>query len=188
MSGRFPVLLSLLAAAILSGACGPAAEVGPEGEAAVQAAPISGMYEVSGLTVATQTGDKRDIAGKIVLAEDGDTYTAKFHLTTLFPVGPETLPAEVIGSGTDSIAGRTLEGTAATQLVIAMIPGVDPAFAYVPRTVTKRLVSTSVGTIAADGSMTIEIENQPAEGEEYVPTRTTLRGHRVSAAGLGDVD
>jgi hypothetical protein len=186
MSGRLPVLPSLLAAASLCGACGPATEVGPEGEAAAQVAPISGRYEVSGLTIATQTGEKRDIAGKIVLAEDGDTYTASFSLTTLYPVGPEALPAEVIGSGTGTIEGRKLEGTAATQLVIAMIPGVDPAFAYVPRTVTKRLVSTSVGTIAADGSMTIEIENQPAEGEEYVPTRTTLQGRRVSAAGIGD--
>jgi hypothetical protein len=142
------------------------------------------MYEVSGVTVATQTGNKREISGKIILAEDGDAYTATYSLTTLYPVGAERLPAEVIGKGEGSIDGRRLEGTAATQLVIAMVPGVDPAFAFVPRTVTTRLVSKSVTTIAADGTVMIKIENQPAEGEQYAPTITTLHGRRISAAGV----
>jgi len=67
-----------------------------------------------------------------------------------------------------------------------MVPGVDPAFAFVPRAVTKRLVSKSLTTIAADGTVMIKIENSPAEGEQYAPTITTLRGHRTSTAGFGD--
>ncbi len=186
MRGRLPVLLFLVWAASLWGACGPEAEPGARGEAAVPPTPISGMYEVSGVTVATRTGDKREISGKIILAQDGDAYTATYSLTTLYPVGAETLPAEVIGKGEGTIDGRKLEGTAATQLVIAMVPGIDPAFAFVPRTVTTRLVSKSVTTIADDGTVMITIENQPAEGEQYAPSITTLRGRRVSAAGIGD--
>ena len=187
MSGRLAFLVILVWAASLWGACGPEAEPGAEGEAAVPPAPISGMYEVSGVTVVTHTGDKREISGKIILAEDGDAYIATYSLTTLYPMGAENLPAEVIGKGEGTIDGRKLEGTAATQLVIAMVPGVDPAFAFVPRTVTTRLVSNSVTTIAADGTVTIKIENRPAEGEQYAPTITTLHGRRTSAAGIGNI-
>jgi hypothetical protein len=186
VSGRLAFLVILVWAASLWGACGPDAEPGAEGEAAAPPSPISGMYEVSGVTVVSQTGDKREISGKIILAEDGDAYTATYSLMTLYPVGGENLPAEVIGKGEGTIDGRRLEGTAATQLVIAMVPGVDPGFAFVPRTVTKRLVSNSVTTIAADGMAMIKIENQPAEGEQYAPTITTLRGHRTSAAAIGN--
>ena len=133
MSDRLPFLVILVWAASLWGACGPEAEPGAEGEASFVPAPISGMYEVSGVTVVTQTGDKREISGKIILAEDGDAYIATYSLTTLYPMGAENLPAEVIGKGEGVIDGRRLEGTAATQLVIAMVPGVDPAFAFVPR-------------------------------------------------------
>ena len=186
MSGRLAFLVILVWAASLWGACGPEAEPGAEGEAAVPPSPISGMYEVSGVTVVTQTGDKREISGKIILAEDGDAYIATYSLTTLYPMGAENLPAEVIGKGEGVIDGRRLEGTAATQLVIAMVPGVDPGFAFVPRTVTTRLVSNSLTTIAADGTVMIKIENAPAEGEQYAPTITTLRGHRTSTPGFGN--
>ena len=108
MSGRLAFLVILVWAASLWGACGPEAEPGAEGEAAVPPAPISGMYEVSGGTVATQTGDKREISGKIILAQDGDAYTATYSLATLYPVGAEKLPAEVIGKGEGTIDGRKL--------------------------------------------------------------------------------
>jgi hypothetical protein len=166
-------------------ACGPGAGDGSE---AADAPPIAGMYEVSGSTIAIGSGEKRTISGKIILAEEDGEYTATFNLTTMFPVGGEAFPAEVIGKGEGTIQGRELTGTAETQLVIATVPGVDTAFAYVPRTVTTRLESTSKTTIAADGTVAIQIENQPAEGEDYQPTRTTLRGHRVSTAGVGGPD
>ena len=69
--------------------------------------------------------------------------------------------------------------------MVASVPGVDPGFAFIPRSVSTRIVSSTVATIAADGSVSIEIENRPGPGEDYSPTRTTLRGRRVSAAGLG---
>jgi hypothetical protein len=175
-------LLSLLGLA-----CGPGAEDGAGGAepAEAPAVPIAGMYEVSGVTVTAATGDERAISGSVILAEDGARYTATFNLTTTYPGAEEALPAEVIGKGEGTIDGRTLLGTAQTQLVMATVPGVDPGFAYIPRLVSTRIVSDSVTTIARDGTVHIEIENSPAEGEDYASTRTTLRGRRVSAAGVG---
>jgi hypothetical protein len=184
MRSRSAVSLSLLWVASLAGGCGPAEDPEAPVVAEMPVAPIAGMYEVSGITVATESGDKRDISGRIILARDGDHYTATFSLATLFPLGVESLPTEVIGKGEGRIDGRKLEGMAQTQLVIATVPGIDPGFAFVPRTVTKRLVSTSVATIANDGTLTIEIANQPAEGETYAPTRTTLRGRRIASGVL----
>jgi hypothetical protein len=178
--------LGLLAAFGLAGGCGgeeTALEAAPEATA-----PIGGLYEVHGTTVGLESGHKREIAGTVILAEDGDRYTATFNLTTTYPGAEEALPAEVIGKGQGAIDGRTLRGSAQTQLVMATVPGVDPGFAFVPRMVSTRIVSETVTTIAADGTVSIEIENQPAPGESYAPTRTTLRGERVSAVGIGGFD
>ena len=134
-------LLALVWIGVL--ACGPGAGDGSEAAPAAPAAPIAGMYEVSGSTIAIGSGEKRTLSGKIILAEQEGKYTATFNLTTMFPVGGEALPAKVIGKGEGTIQGRELTGTAETQLVITTVPGVDTAFAYIPRTVTTRLVSTS---------------------------------------------
>lgn len=152
----------------------------------VQASPIAGMYEVTGVTVAVESGHKREIAGTVILAESGDSYTATFNLNTTYPGADQALPAEVIGKGEGLIDGRTLRGTAETQLVMATVPGIDPGFAYVPRMVSTRITSNTVATVATDGTVSIEIENQPMKGTEYAPTRTTLHGSRISAAGIGD--
>ncbi len=176
--------LMLLAWAVFSLACGGGESVEAEAPAA-EATPISGRYEVKGVTIALESGHRRDIAGTVILAEDGGTYTAAYQLQTTYPGAEEALPAEVIGTGVGTVEGRTLRGTAQTQLSMATVPGVDPGFAYVPRMVSTRIVSTSVTTIATDGTVTIEIESQSAGGEDYAPTRTTLRGTRISAAGIG---
>ncbi len=96
-----------------------------------------------------------------------------------------------ISAGPERTLGTTFpfQGKDLSQIeppgVDCLVPGVDPGFAFVPRTVTTRLVSKSVTTIADDGTLMITIENQPAEGEQYAPSITTLRGRRVSAAGIG---
>jgi hypothetical protein len=182
MSVRAFLILLVWSAIFL--ACG-GGESG-EGEApAAEATPISGRYEVKGVTISLESGHRRDIAGTVILAEDGGTYTAAFQLQTTYPGAEEALPAEVIGTGVGSVEGRTLRGTAQTQLSMATVPGVDPSFAFVPSMLSTRIVSTSVTTIASDGSVTIEIENRTAGGDNYAPTRTTLRGTRISAAGIG---
>jgi hypothetical protein len=151
----------------------------------IEATPIPGRYEVRGSTVAIESGHKRDIAGIIILSEEGERYTATFDLATTYPGAEAALPAQVIGKGEGTIDGRTLRGTAQTQLVMASVPGVDPGFAFIRPQVSTRLISKTVATIAPDGNLSIEIENQPAEGEDYAPTRTTLHGSRVSALGIG---
>lgn len=178
-------LALLLALALAAAGCRSDSEVAPEDEAPAEVAPISGLYRVSGHTAPAKGGRKRAISGTIVLTDQGDSYTASFNLTTVYPGEGEDLPADVIGHGEGTIEGRTLRGTAQTQLVVTTVPGVDPAFAYIPRTVTTRLVSTTMTTLTPEGGVSIEIENVPAPGEEYVPTRTKLMGNRISAAGLG---
>jgi hypothetical protein len=142
--------------------------------------PIAGMYEVGGVTVDLESGSERKISGKIILNQQGETYTATFALDTLFPTERGNLEAEVIGTGTGNIDGRMLTGSAETQVIVSTVPGIDPGFAFVPRTTTKRIVSASVTTVAEDGSVQVEIESNPAQGEVYSPTRTTLRGNRIS--------
>ena len=174
----------LLALPALWLACGGEPEA-PEAGAAAEAVPIGGRYEVKGVTVSLESGHQREIAGIIIIAETEGGYSSTFNLTTTYPGADQALPAEVIGRGEGTVDGRSLEGTAETQLVMATVPNVDPNFAFIPRMVSTRIASTTRATIAADGSVTIQIENRPAEGEDYAPTRTTLHGARVSAAGIG---
>lgn len=162
---------------LLATGCGGASDEAVE----IEATPIAGQYEVSGTTIVTATGSQREITGTVILAEEGERYTATFHLTTVFDGASGVMPAEVIGKGSGTINGRELRGTAETQLVISTVPGIDPAFAFIPRTTSTRLQSNSVTSIAADGTVAIQIENAPAEGEDYAPTRTTLRGKRIGA-------
>jgi hypothetical protein len=171
-----------LAAWLVLVACGRAEQPATE-TAQGQEAPIPGMYRVQGATVDLATGERREIGGTVILAVEGDSYTATFHLTTSFPApGTDPVAAEVIGKGEGRVEGRTLTGTAHTQLVVATVPGVDPSFAFIPRQVSTRLISDSVTTIARDGSVTIRTDSRGEPGEEYSPTRTTLRGSRIAAA------
>ena len=182
-AARIPsiVLLALLLA------CGRE----PEGSAALDAPgdgaavesvplPISGIYDVEGVTAplgGRRGGEgERRIAGTVILKRDGDTYSATFKLDTTFPGRDELLQADVIGTGQGTISGRTLTGSTKTQLVVATIPGVDTEFAFIPRIVGARIVSTSQTEVAPDGRVIIELQNRPAEGEDYAPSQTRLTG------------
>jgi hypothetical protein len=183
---RFRVLLTVLSLVLYGAtACQPAAE-NEVAEEPIVLSPIAGTYEVSGTTTESTTGDRREISGTVILTENGSNYTATFHLNTDFPAGEGVLPAEVIGMGSGTIDGRELRGIAETQLVISTVPGIDPAFAFIPRTTTTRIVSSSTTKIAANGEVVIEIQSQPAEGETYAPTRTLLRGRRLDTRLAGE--
>jgi hypothetical protein len=177
-----------LAAALLAApfACGsPETSEQASGEEAGEEVPIPGMYHVEGATVDKASGERRDISGTVILAVEGDEYTATFHLATNFPgSGTEPVAAEVIGRGEGKVEGRTLKGTAHTQVVVASVPGVDPNFAFIPRQVSTRLISDSVTTISRSGSVVIRTDSRGEEGEHYSPTMTTLKGQRIAAAPL----
>jgi len=178
------VLLSASLASLAACGAPEPPEVAAEVEEGEEVA-IPGMYRVQGATVDKATGERRDIGGTVILAVEGDAYTATYHLTTTFPgTGADPIAAEVIGKGEGKVDGRTLTGVAHTQLVVAAIPGVDPNFAFIPRHVSTRLISDSVTTIARNGSVTIQTDSRGEEGEDYSPTRTTLRGARIAATPL----
>ncbi len=166
-------------------ACGAESPPPADVAAAIDPVPISGLYDVKGITRAVNgPGEGRRISGTVTLREDAGRYTATFKLDTTFPGAEEPVQADVIGSGEGTVDGRTLRGTTKTQLVISTVPGVDTEFAFIPRMVGARIVSTSVTVIEPDGTVVIELENRPEEGDEYVPTKTLLTGHRVADSAL----
>lgn len=162
----------------------PGSAAGSAAEARSQGPAFSGMYRVSGKTVEKATGRGRNIAGTIILVQEGDRYVATFDLETAFPnpSGGGATQAKVIGKGEGTVQKTTLRGTAETQIVWAEVPGVDPSFGFMPRSYGPRLVSDAVTEIQENGDVVVEIENRAAPGEEYSPTHTTLRGARVDAS------
>jgi hypothetical protein len=184
MTARAASLILALALAVPG--CGESG-VEPPQEVA-EAIPIPGLYEVEGETVDRETGEKRKISGTVILAVDGDRYTATYHLATIMPgTAANPVAAEVIGKGSGELEGRSLRGTNETQLVVATVPGVDPGFAFIPRQVSTRLVSSASGTVAKDGTATLQVESQGAPGACGSPRRASrpwaggLRLHRSLA-------
>jgi hypothetical protein len=153
---------------------GPAAEL-----LAGKADPFSGTYRVRGLTTDAVHGDSRRIHGIIVIAEKEGVYSTNAELETKFPSAGGPVDAQVIGTGSGERVGPKLGGITETQLVMSTVPGVDTGFAWVPRTVGPRLVSTWEAHFRHDGTLVVEIKNEPAEGVEYSPTTTTLYGTRI---------
>jgi hypothetical protein len=171
--------LSGMVGLVLLSAIAPIAVVAEESGDALAPGAASGQYRVSGETVDGATGMRRAISGSITVHHRGDVYSATFELRTALPgahVPP--LEAQVVGNGTGKVTGRTLRGKADTQM-LAGLPGSDPRSVSAPRRLSARIRSRSVAEIAPDGSISIEIENEPAPGDAYQPTRTLLKGERI---------
>lgn len=141
--------------------------------------PYSGTYDVLGTTVDTKSGDTRRIEGHIVLTRKNAHYAAAAELETDFPTQGGAMRTDVIGTGEGKPSGKGLAGSASTQLVIQTVPGIDTDFAFIPRQVGPRLVSTWLAHLEANDTLVIELTNHGAKGEDYSPTKTTLRGKRV---------
>ncbi|MEN8181912.1 MAG: hypothetical protein ABFS46_05190 [Myxococcota bacterium] len=164
-------------------ACGSSTDVS-SGPDAAQPVDMAGLWEVQGTTVEKGNEEsKRQISGMVVLSQEGGRFTSTFEMKTKFPTpGGASVDTDVIGKGEGTIAGSSLSGTTRTQLVMASVPGVDTAFAFVPRTVTTRIKSRVEGELRDDGTILLQIESTPEEGEQYLPTRTVLTGRRTSKA------
>ena len=183
----------LVLALLIGGACGAgpesgSANVAPPDIAAAPPAPggtsVAGLYEVAGTTTEIETGDEREIAGTLILAQKGDHYTSTFNLRTMYPTPTGALPAEVIGLGEGDVDAGMLSGNAETQIVMSTVPGVDSAFAFMPRRVSDRIRSSTLAEISPDGHVKIEIQSRSVPGRQsYAPTRTTLHGALVSRPG-----
>ena len=164
----------LLAAALLAPA--PAGAEQPP----TAADPWSGTYDVSGLTVDERSGDTRRIDGHVVLTRKGDGWAAAAELRTEFPSHGGPVRAAVIGRGDGAAKGDALVGEAQTQRVVQTVPGVDTDFAFIPREVGPRLVSDWTARLSPTVELQVELTNRGEEGEDYSPTRTTLKGRRVA--------
>lgn len=183
---KIHLLLGAAAVALALG-CGDAPSgsgVADVDAAPPSAVPLSGTYRVTGTTVDKVTGSERGVSGTIILKTEGDAYTATFSLATTLHESGERQKAELIGHGEGTVDGRVLSGSAETQLIVALVPGVDAGFGMMPRAATSRILNRSHATIDPDGGVSVEIESDPAPGERYTPTRTTLRGQRVADVGI----
>lgn len=174
----------LAASAALPLACGEAEEKPAVSAAPVEPEPLSGLYEVSGVTVDKATGAERKLAGTLIVDVEGAAYTTTFDLATNVVIQGDSRHAELVGKGEGQVADRTLDGSAQTQLIVALVPGVDARFGMLPRHATARIVNTSHAVIAPDGSVRIDIDSEAAPGSDYAPTRTQLRGKRIAAKGV----
>lgn len=173
----------LAVSAALPLACGEADEK-PVSAAPVAPEPLSGLYEVSGTTVDKATGAERKIAGTVIVDVEGEAYTTTFDLATNVVIMGDTRSAELVGKGEGKVADRTLDGSAQTQLIVALVPGVDANFGMLPRHATARIVNTSHAVISPDGAVRIDIDSEAAPGSDYAPTHTQLRGKRIAAKGV----
>jgi hypothetical protein len=165
-------------------ACGGEREASAPDAASTEPAAIGGMWAVEGETVETGREEhKRTISGRVILNQKGGHYSSTFTMSTMFPT-PDgaALETDVIGEGEGTVEGSKITGEARTQLVVAGVPGVDPDFAFVPRTTSTRIVSTVEGALQPDGTIALRIQSKGEPGEDYTPTRTTLRGKRVESA------
>ena len=144
---------------------------------------FSGTYNVKGLTTDVRSGDTRRIEGHVVLSLKGGVYRAASELSTDFPSPGGAVHADVIGTGEGRRQGEVLAGTSHTQLVMATTPGVDTGFAYIPRQVGPRIVSSWTARLEKDGTLVVELSNKAEKGEQYRETKTVLRGTRVQMPG-----
>ncbi|RIL02011.1 MAG: hypothetical protein DCC71_16955 [Proteobacteria bacterium] len=167
----------LLALALFSAAAARAEAAGED--------PYSGTYDVRGTTTDLASGDVRRIEGHVVLTRRGEGWAASAELETDYPTHGGPLRTDVIGKGEGARSDGGLSGSASTQLVIQTAPGVDTHFAFVPREVGPRIVSKWKAHLAPDGTLVVELANEPEPGQKYSPTRTTLRGTRVEMPGEG---
>jgi hypothetical protein len=151
----------------------------PAPEAMSEPLEIAGRYELSGETTTPGSDQSRKISGIMMIKQAGDLYTANFEFKTNFPGEGAPVDADVIGVGEGQVKGMHLMGTAQTQIVISAVPGVDTGFAFIPRVVSTRIVSTSIGEFGPGGTLSLQIESHAAEGEKYESTRTKMHGVRI---------
>ena len=103
--------LFALVASLALFACGGDTESStPPVGAGLAESSLSGLYEVAGLTTEMGSGAEREIAGTIIISQEGDRYASTFSLKTMFPTPSGALPTEVIGKGEGTIVGNDCLG------------------------------------------------------------------------------
>lgn len=150
----------------------------PESHAPLlDAATVSGVYQVRGVTVQAADGLVREIDGILRLELKEKSFSTTFELETTFP-GPEAvLSASVVGWGQGLVVGDTMAGTVSSRLVRLD----EPAEGSRLRLPAEELVimSSSIARFNAHGRLQVELLNQPGIGQTYSPSVTVLEGDRT---------
>jgi hypothetical protein len=185
-----PLALALSSLLALGLGCGQetSESASPKSGSELEIVDISGRYDLKGVTSAPGTDDEREIAGSMILTQEGEAYSASYEFKTLFPGENRPVVSNKIVVVQGRLDGRKIYGLASTQVVVSTVPGVDPGFAFIPRSVTTRIVSESVGLLSPDGSITVDIVNRAAPGEIYLSTRSRMSGKRVETVAPAEAD
>ncbi|MCG8591224.1 MAG: hypothetical protein MJE66_18180 [Proteobacteria bacterium] len=180
-----PLLLALpwLGASACDRAPAPVSAPAPE--------PVrfEGFYEVRGLTTELESGDEREIAGKVIIADGEDGYTSTFSLRTHVGTPDGQVPADLIGHGSGQLGSDAgLVGTAQTRVVRGAAPGLDPKFPFLQGRVQAQIESEFQMVPDRDGRFVIEIETRPAAGSRWPASRTRLTAVRSQPTRLKQAD
>ena len=155
-----------------SGETSPTYVADPRAIALKDSREASGTYEVSGVTVQANNGRLREISGTIWLRVDGPRYAVEFNLDTTVPDSEK--PAQVTGTGSGMIVGGVFTGATAEE-----ISGTNPETGEPLETGGLKIVSTSRAHFDESGVFEIQLQNAPAEGQDYSPSITGLSGRRT---------
>ena len=139
---------------------------------------IGGEYDMHGTITLKESGERRPIAGTLIVDQRGSEYRATYHLRTRVQTEDGLRHADVIGRGEGSVAGAGFQGTSETQLILARAPGAYGAVPYMPRRFGPVLHNETAGSVDEHGVLTIELDYQPGEGGPQNATHTVLRGER----------
>jgi hypothetical protein len=176
--GRLAAVLAVAFVLLLASGCDSST---PETTSAPAMKPIevTGRYQMSGVTTTPGSDLKRKISGIMRIEQAGSLYKASYEFKTKFPGEGGSMDADVIGVGEGRVDGRSISGSARTQIVVSSVPGVDTGFAFAPRRVSARIVSTTTGEFDSEGILVIEIHSSAQQGESYQATHTRMRGRRI---------
>lgn len=88
------------------------------------------------------------------------------------PGGDGDTSASVLGRGEGRVEGKQLLGTAETRIVASTVAGVDSRMPFIPVRISHQIVSTTEGMVGSDGSLTLLIHSEVADGDPYTSTVT----------------
>jgi hypothetical protein len=159
-----PFGLGLLLAARLAGAEGDVAYVG-------------GAWEVRGTITDVGSGDRRHVAGTVVIDQEDDRFRSTFHLIGTLDTPQGRRRAEVVGRGEGKVEGRVITGTVDSNVVTARLGGAGGVVPFVPKEWGPRTHNTVLGRLNDDGSVTFELHT-PQQADGTGATHTVIHGVR----------
>jgi hypothetical protein len=138
---------------------------------------IGGSWDVRGTITDEATGDRRYVAGSVIIDQQEDRYRSTFHLAGTLDTPQGRRRAEVVGRGEGKVEGRAISGVVETNVVTARLGGTAGVVPFVPKEWGPRTTNTVKGRLNDDGSVTFELRTE-AQEDGPGATHTVIYGVR----------